>query len=127
MSNQKTTDNWQENHEDRPCCCGVCVFGHLGWRPHGREARAVVRGGEEGGVRLEQPLGGGGGQHDARAGPQQLLLLLVEGLQRGQVNPAQPRREGEGEVRGAVAGGQPQVARHVLVLAALALLQQHSE
>ena len=107
----------------------VClVVGHLGWRPHGREARAVVRGGEEGGVRLEQPLGRGGGQHDAGAAAhQQLLLLLVERLQRGQVHPAQPRREGEGEVRGAVAGGQPQVARHVLVLAALALLQHHSQ
>ena len=85
----------------------------------------AVGGGEQVGVRLEQPLGGGGGQDDAGAA-QQLLLLLVERLEGGQTGQvAQVRQVREGVTSLArAASGQPQVRGHVLVIAAISILQQ---
>ena len=84
-------------------------------------------GGEQVGVRLEQPLGRGGGQDDVGAA-QELLLLLVEGLEGGQAGQVtQVRQVGEGVTRltRPPAPGQPQVRGHVLVIAAITILQQH--
>ena len=79
----------------------------------------MVRGGEEGGVRLEQPLGRGGGQHDAGpAAHQQLLLLLVESLQGGESGEGTQVGEGEWMV-----SSHPQVTCHVLVITAVTILE----
>ena len=83
--------------------------------------------GEQVGVRLEQPLGRGGGQDDVGAA-EELLLLLVERLEGGQAGQvAQVRQVGEGVTRvpKPPAPGQPQVRGHVLVIAAITILQQH--
>ena len=82
-------------------------------------------GGEQVGVGLEQSLGGGGGQDDVGA-PQQLLLLLVESLEGGQAGQVtQVCQVGEGVTSLArPASRQPQVRGHVLVIAAITILQQ---
>ena len=83
-------------------------------------------GGEQVGVRLEQPLGGGGGQDDVGAA-QQLLLLLVERLEGGQAGQvAEVGQVGEGVPSlSRPAPGQPQVRGHVLVIAAIPILQHN--
>ena len=75
---------------------------------------------EEVGVGLEEALRRGGRQHDVA--PQQ-LLLLVQRLQGGDGGKGgQAGREGEVVAR--LPGRHPQVARHVLVIAPVPLLQQ---
>ena len=82
-------------------------------------------GGEQVGVRLEQPLRRGGGQDDVGAA-QQLLLLLVERLEGGQAGQvAEVGQVGEGvSSLSRPAPGQPQVRGHVLVITAIPILQQ---
>ena len=79
--------------------------------------------GEEVGVGLEKSLWGGGGQDDVGRA-QELLLLLVEGLEGGEAGEVgEMRQVGEGEASLArPASGKPQVRGHVLVIAPVTIL-----